>query len=190
MTGIKIVANVTLMNDTRSSIEQKMAVVDPPKTPAGLSLDEKQLSVPGPALVELLRTTLAEGGPFRFLAKGFSMDPFIRDDDMITVWPLVDPSPGLGDVVAFIQAKTERLLVHRVIRVKGNSFVIKGDNSAGVDGLIPRANIIGRVKRVERNNKRVFLGFGPERVLIAFLSGLGLMVPLARLASKLRHLFR
>jgi hypothetical protein len=190
LTGFKIAANVTLMNDSRSSIEQKMAGVDPPKTPAGLSLDEKQLSVPGPALIELLRATLVEGTPFRFRARGFSMDPFIRDDDVITVSPLVDHPPGPGDVVAFVQENAERLLVHRVIRVKESSYVIKGDNSAGAYGLIPGSNILGWVKKVERNNKRVFLGFGPERVLIAFLSGLGLMVPLARLASKIHHVFR
>lgn len=177
------------MNDTGSSIGQKRAAADPPKTPAGLSLDEKQLSVPGPALAEILRATLAEGMPLRFRARGFSMDPFIRDDDVITVSPLADHSPSPGDVVAFVQENAERLLVHRVIRVKESSYVIKGDNSAGADGLIPGSNILGWVKKVERNNQRVFLGFGPERVLIAFLSGLGLMVPLARLASKLRHLF-
>jgi hypothetical protein len=177
------------MNDTGSSIGQKRAVVDPPKTPAGLSLDEKQLSVPGPALTEILRATLAEGMPFRFRARGVSMDPFIRDDDVITVSPLAQLSPGLGDVVAFVQGNTERLLVHRVIRVKGSSYVIRGDNSAGADGFIPRANILGQVKRVERKDRRVSLGFGPERVLIAFLSRMGWMVPLVRIASKLRHLF-
>ena len=189
LTGFKIVANVTLMNDSRSSIEQKMAVVDPPKTPAEINLDEKLLLVPGPALTELLRATLAEGMPLRFRARGFSMDPFIRDDDVITVSPLADHSPGPGDVVAFIQGNAERLLVHRVIRTRGSSYVIKGDNSAGADGLIPGANILGWVKSVERNNQRVLLGFGPERVLIAFLSRLGWMVPLVRIASKLRHLF-
>jgi signal peptidase len=190
LTRIKIAANLTVIRDFGPSIEQGRVALKSPKTPAGLSLNERQLSLPGPALIEILRATLAEGMPFRFRAKGFSMDPFVRDDDVITVWPLADQSPGLGDVVVFIQENAERLLVHRVIRVKESSYVIKGDNSAGADGLIPGSNILGWVKKVERNNKRVFLGFGPERVLIAFLSGLGLMVPLARLASKLHHVFR
>ena len=177
------------MNDTGSSIEQKRAMVNPPKTPSGIRLDEKRLSVPGPALTEILRATLAQGVPFRFRAKGFSMEPLIRDDDVITVSPLADSSPGPGDVVAFIQGNAERLLVHRVIRTRGSSYVIKGDNSAGADGLIPGANILGWVKSVERNNQRVLLGFGPERVLIAFLSRMGWMVPLVHLASKIRHLF-
>jgi hypothetical protein len=190
LTGIKITANLTVVGDIGPSLEQERAALNPLKTSAGLNLNEKQLSVSGPALAELLRATLAKGMPLRFLAKGFSMDPFIRDDDVITVWPLIDPSPGLGDVVAFIQERSERLVVHRVIRVNGSSYVIKGDNSDGADGLIPRTNILGWVKEVERNEKRICLGFGPERFLIAFLSRTGLMVPLVRIASKLHPLFR
>jgi len=165
-------------------------VLKPQKAPTVHSVKESELSLPGPALAELLCATLAEGMPFRFRAKGFSMDPFIRDDDVITVWPLADHSPGLGDVVAFIQEKAEKLLVHRVIRVKGSSFLIRGDNSAGADGLIPRANILGWVKRVERDDKSVFLGFGPERFLIALLTRMGLTVPLVRIAANLLRLFR
>jgi hypothetical protein len=190
LTGIKITANLTVVGDIGPSLEQERAALNSLKTSAGLNLNEKQLSVSGPALAELLRATLAKGMPLRFLAKGFSMDPFIRDDDAITVWPLGDPSPGLGDVVAFIQERSERLVVHRVIRVNGSSYVIKGDNSDGADGIIPRTNILGWVKEVERNEKRVCLGFGLERFLIAFLSRTGLITPLVRIASKLHHLFR
>jgi len=189
LTRIKIVANLTVFRDTGPSIEKGRVSLKPQKTPAALSVNERQLSLPGPALADLLRATLAEGMPFRFRAKGFSMDPFIRDDDVITVRPLVDHSPGLGDVVAFLQEKTERLVVHRVISVKGSCYVIKGDNSAGADGFIPRTKILGWVKRVERNDRRVLLGFGPERFLLAFLTRMGLMVPLVRIAAQLRHLF-
>ena len=162
----------------------------PQKAPTVHSVKESELSLPGPALLELLRATLAKGIPFRFQAKGFSMDPFIRDRDVITVWPLADPSPGLGDVVAFTQKEAGRFSVHRVIRVKGSSYLIKGDNSAGADGLILRANILGWVKRVERDGKTVSLGFGPERFLIAFLTRMGLTVPLVRIAANLLRLFR
>jgi signal peptidase I len=165
-------------------------VLKPQKAPTVHNLKESELSLPGPALLELLRATLAKGMSFRFRAKGFSMDPFIRDGDMITVRPLADHSPNTGDVVAFIQEGSERLLVHRVIRIKGNAYLIKGDNSAGADGLIPRANILGWVKRVERDDKNVSLGFGPERSLIAFLTRMGLTVPLVRIAANLRRLLR
>lgn len=143
------------------------------------------LSLSGPALVELLRAVLDKGAPFRFRAKGFSMYPFIKDGDVVTVSPLPDTSPSPGDVVAFIRPETEKLVIHRVARKRGDSFLIKGDNTPHADGLIPEANILGCVTEVERDGKNVFLGLGPERFLIALLTRKGrfftLLLPVCRL---------
>jgi len=49
---------------------------------------EGELQLSGPSLVELLRSVLDKGVPFRFQAKGFCMTPFIKDGDVITVFPL------------------------------------------------------------------------------------------------------
>jgi signal peptidase I len=67
-------------------------------------------------LIELLHATLARGASFRFRTSGFSMDPFIRDGDVITVSALSEGSPGLGDVVAFVQKETPKLAVHQIGR--------------------------------------------------------------------------
>ena len=75
-----------------------------------------------------------------------------------------------GEVVAIIHPETGRLIVHRIIGKKGEDYLIKGDNTPDADGLIAASNILGRVKKVERNNRNVFLGLGPERLLISFLT--------------------
>jgi hypothetical protein len=67
------------------------------------------------ALSELLQAVLDKGMPFRFRAPGFSMSPFIRDGDVITISRLSGDSPGQGTVVAFSQPKTGKLIVHRVV---------------------------------------------------------------------------
>jgi hypothetical protein len=113
------------------------------------------------------------------------MHPLIRDGDVITVSPLGEDSPGLGDVVAFVRGEIKKLVVHRVIRIKSNSYFMKGDGSAGVDSPVPTASILGLVTRVERGRKRVFIGLGPERFLIALLTRNGLMIPLVRVVAKL-----
>jgi hypothetical protein len=113
------------------------------------------------------------------------MHPFIRDGDVITVSPLGEGSPGLGDVVAFVQREIERLVVHRVIRIKANAYFMKGDGTGGVDSPVPTVNVLGLVTTVERGRKRVLIGLGPERFLIALLTRKGLMVPLVRVAAKL-----
>jgi hypothetical protein len=131
-----------------------------------------------PALVELLRAVLARGVPFRFQAPGFSMWPFIKDGDAITVAPLSGGLPGQGSVVTFLRPDTGKLVVHRVVGRRDDIFLIRGDNAEEVD-LIPAANILGRVTKVERDGKRVYLGLGPERHLIASLTRRGLFLPLA-----------
>ena len=136
-------------------------------------------TISGPVLVALLRAVLERGQPFRFEAPGFSMSPFIRDGDAITVAPLAGASPRPGDVVAFLRPDSGKLVVHRVVGKRGDAFlIIRGDNAEEGDGLVPRANVLGRVTRVERDGKRVYLGLGPERHLIAFLTRWGLLRPL------------
>ena len=112
------------------------------------------------------------------------MSPFIRDDDVITLSPLGGDPPRLGEVVAFVSPYTERLTVHRIVRRRGDSYLIQGDRAPESDGLVPSYHILGRVTKVERNGKEVLLGLGSERLLIAFLSRQGifanLLVPIWR----------
>jgi signal peptidase I len=137
-----------------------------------------ELSLSGPALVQLLRAVLDKGAPVRFRAKGFSMSPFIKNEDVVTLSPLQNASPGMGDVIAFVLQGTDKLCVHRVVGKKGDFYVTKGDNTFEADESVPRENILGFVTRVERDGKEVFLGLGPERFLIAFLGHRGLLLPL------------
>jgi len=148
------------------------------------------MSLPGAELAELLRATLAKGLPVRFRAKGFSMSPFIKDGDLITLAPLTDRSPRLGDVIAFTQKGTGKLTVHRVVRIKGDTYLIKGDNTSGAEGLESKESILGLVKSLERNDMRVSLGFGPERFVIALLSRKELLPPLIHCVWRLRHPLR
>jgi signal peptidase I len=118
------------------------------------------------------------------------MFPFIREGDVITIAPLKPSSPRLGDVVAFTPPGTQKLLVHRVIGKKGDSYLIRGDNAPAADGFLPRGRIIGRVILVERNGKRVYCGMGPEGFLIALLIRTNLLSPLLQLIGSFLHLFK
>ena len=60
-----------------------------------------ELPLSGQALLELMRAVLARGVPFRFCARGWSMAPFIRDGDVITVSRFRHDLPDIGEVVAF-----------------------------------------------------------------------------------------
>jgi hypothetical protein len=136
-----------------------------------------ELSLSSESLTEILKAVLERGAPFRFKAKGSSMYPFINDGDVVTLSRLQSP-PGLGDVIAFRHLGTGKLAVHRVVGIRGSSYLIKGDNVAETDGLIPGENVLGRVIRSERIGREVPLGLGQERQLIAVLSRNGLLFPI------------
>jgi signal peptidase I len=135
----------------------------------------KELSLPSQHLEKLMRGVLGKGASFRFQGKGFSMSPFIKDGDVLTIAPLQGAPPGFGDVVVFTHPNTGKLIIHRIIGQKAGSYLTKGDNAPEEDGLISRAAILGRVAKVERNGKYISLGLGPDRFIIAFVIRTGLL---------------
>jgi hypothetical protein len=138
-----------------------------------------ELSLLKKLLKELLIDVLNKGAAFRFMAKGFSMSPFIKDGDVVTVFPMSNHMPHLGDAVVFISSDTEALIIHRVVGKSDNShFLIKGDNLPTLEHIVPKTHILGYVKRVERGGRTVALGLGPEKALIAFLSRRRVLLPL------------
>ena len=128
-----------------------------------------------------MRSVLEKGFSFRFKAKGWSMDPFIRYGDVVTITPITNRPIKIGEVVAFIQPEKNILSVHRVIARRGIEFSIKGDNAIDKSDIrIPNKFILGRVSKVERNKHPVYLGLGPERLLITWLSRNGLLIPIIK----------
>lgn len=134
--------------------------------------DKEKIALSARALASLARAVLEKGRPFRFLARGFSMSPFIRDGDILTVSPIPPNALTVGDVAAVVHPGTRKLVIHRVTGPAGDSVIVHGDNAASPDEPIPRADILGRVTRVERNGRDVKLGLGPERVVIPRLAKL------------------
>jgi signal peptidase I len=126
----------------------------------------------------LVKEILSKGAECRFQAKGHSMSPFIKDGDIVTISPLTNSSPGLGDVVAFNRPENENLIIHRVVEKRNNDYYVRGDNLPEADGLVQARDILGYVNKVERNGKNVRVGLGPERFLIALLNRKGLLIPL------------
>jgi hypothetical protein len=151
-----------------------------------------ELMLSGRALLVLARAVLARGVPFRFCARGWSMAPFVRDGDVITVSPVPHAVPGVGEVVAFVRPELGNVVVHRVVARRDAGLFIQGDSVPDcADGIIAPQHLLGRVTRVERNGNDVRLGFGPERYVIAWLSRTRLLIPLRRcLASWLKPLLR
>jgi len=144
----------------------------------------RDLPLSGDSLTDLMKAVLAKGKPFRFRARGFSMSPFIKDGDMVTIRPPDGASPRTGDVAAFIHPESGKAAVHRVVREKSGRFSLKGDNTFEADGDLAAGDILGIVSKVERNGRTVRLGSGPGGSLIAFLSRSGWLAGILRAARR------
>lgn len=137
------------------------------------------LSLSAQALMELMQAVLRRKLPFRFRARGLSMTPFIRDGDVITLKPMSSYPVRTGEIVAFRCPESDRPVVHRVVARSAAGLFFQGDSvHAHQDGPVPLENLLGRVVCIERSGKRIRLGLGPERYLIALLSRCNLLVPL------------
>jgi hypothetical protein len=140
-----------------------------------------ELLLSGAALAGLMSSVLERGASLRFCARGTSMAPLIQDGDLIQVVPLQGKSLRLGDVAAFIQPASGKLVVHRLVNRRGQEAWFSGDNMRGaLEGPLALENVLGRVAAVERAGRAVALGLGPERRLVALLSRSGLLLPLIR----------
>jgi signal peptidase I len=108
------------------------------------------------------------GKSLRFRAHGTSMQPLVRDGDLLLVEPVDANQLRVGDVV-FCITHPGHILVHRVVRRftgrEGSSFLVQGDNVTSPDGLIPQAQVYGRVAGIERAGMCIFMNRPAMRLL-------------------------
>ena len=114
---------------------------------------------------------LRRGKSVRFRAPGRSMYPVIRENEVITVEPIVPSCVKVGDIVLY---KLNRSVVaHRVIRIIEDdhpsepaapeppdgtcaarlSFVLRGDTWRVEDEAVQEHQILGKVVAVERKGR-------------------------------------
>jgi hypothetical protein len=105
----------------------------------------------GTRFQEILYAVLSKSVPVRFQACGFSMHPYIRDLDVVTVSPLPRRSLRVGDVIAFRKSCCGSLVLHRIQRMGPEGLLVRGDNLLAPDGLVSLHDVIGLVTLAERD---------------------------------------
>lgn len=94
---------------------------------------------------EIVEELLKEGKKLKFVVRGNSMYPFIKDGEVVNVEKA--EKIKTGDVIIFKREK--ELFVHRVILKVGNMCITKGDNSPFIDFPVRKEKIIAKVKKEE-----------------------------------------
>ena len=140
---------------------------------------------PPDLLAGLLESTIERGARARFEVDGHSMLPLIRPGDVVRVEPANCESgrgTRVGDVVAVRAAPGAGLLLHRVIRRRAGRMLVRGDNNFRADGEYDEGEIIGVVRVVERDDRRVWFGAGMGGGVVAALVRAGVVYRVNRTA--------
>lgn len=124
----------------------------------------------GSRATDVVRELLAAGETVELTIEGGSMAPFLRPGDVVTLALARPEALRPGDVVAFRAGP--RLVVHRLLAIEAESLLLRGDAGPAADRIPPDA-LAGRVVRASRGGRRLRLGLGPERRLLAWLSRWG-----------------
>ena len=121
-----------------------------------------------PAFSELSAEILHAGKALRFRAHGSSMQPLVRDGDVLRIEPLDERLLKPGEVVLCSQ-RPGSVVVHRVVRrqagPEGVRYTIQGDQVGQPDGTLPLAQIHGRLVSLERAGKVIHLQGLPASLL-------------------------
>lgn len=107
--------------------------------------------LPGSELMPVIRAALERGQRVRMTVNGSSMLPFIRNDDTVELEPLTIP-PCVGDIV-LAQNGGGGYVVHRVIRIKGDNFYLRGDAQTCFEGPLEIEKIFGKVIQSEHQGQ-------------------------------------
>lgn len=118
----------------------------------------------------LAAESIQENGRCIMSVAGMSMSPFIRHGDRVTLVPVRDTCLKIGDVVLVESPGGGFPLLHRIVRRRGDQFLIKGDRKIRPDGLFHRERIRARAVFLKRGERRKRLDVRSLNWVIALLS--------------------
>ena len=102
----------------------------------------------------LRKEIIRQGRSVQIFASGYSMFPFLRKGDLLTVEPVPMETIKRGDIVVFEIG--EKWIAHRVIRVSRVKnrieLSLRGDSCVAYDPVVNEENYIGAVIKFQRRN--------------------------------------
>lgn len=132
----------------------------------------------GEGFRELMAAILSSGPDYRVRVRGrgFSMVPFIKDNDAVMLKP-IDHQRGIkfGDVVAVSSRDKERIVIHRIIRSKKGRYQTKGDSNPKADAWCSINCVIGIVCDIDNKGWIPYHCTHWQNVIIAVASKTGLL---------------
>jgi signal peptidase I len=101
---------------------------------------------------------------------GPSMNPTLREPDLLEVTPYDSRPLQTGDAIYFEPPEGEREIVHRVVRITPNGIRTRGDNNPDDDPyFLQTENIIGQVIAAQRGSRKRRIAGGWRGALLGYI---------------------
>ena len=124
----------------------------------------------------LRKEIISQGRSVQILASGYSMFPFLRKGDLLTVEPVPMETIKRGDIVVFEMG--EKWIAHRVINIKRESnklnFIPRGDTNLFCDLMVSKINYVGKIQKISRGENNIRLTTQKRKLWTASILNLGL----------------
>ncbi|MGA1823939.1 MAG: signal peptidase I [bacterium] len=110
--------------------------------------------------IELSTQLLRHGEKIRFQAPGHSMQPTIREGEIITIEPVAPSAVRKGDIILY--RWEHGIIAHRVIDMElnedtGYRFIVRGDAAHTCDDPVYFSQVLGKIVSVERKGRCIEL---------------------------------
>lgn len=110
--------------------------------------------------------SLESGGVLFY--SGPSMNPLLRENDLLELIPCAAAGIMPGDVIAFENRDANQIVIHRVVKIGAGGLLTRGDNNSGFDAApVHDDQIIGRVATAWRGTSKVDVAGGRHGLLLA-----------------------
>lgn len=96
---------------------------------------------------------LSENPEIAVLTSGISMRPMLRQHRDIVIIERVNRRLKVGDVPLYRREGCERFVLHRIVKITDNGYVIRGDNLYQNEYTVTDDDIIGVLKAFYRDGK-------------------------------------
>ena len=120
---------------------------------------------------------------------GVSMLPLLRQGKD-TVY-ISKGLPKKGDVALYESADGRVCILHRVLKIKGDIYIIRGDNCVAKE-YVPKEKILGVLERIWRNGKEIEVSkdFGYRCYSLFWKLTAFIRVPFKRVKNKVKRIFK
>ena len=104
-------------------------------------------------LYPIIEEVISSGGEFRLYPRGISMLPLLRQGSDSVVLVSLD-TVAKNDMILY-RRNDGQFVLHRVIKIEGDEYVMCGDNQTFLEYGIKRENLLAKVNAIYRDEDRI-----------------------------------